>query len=80
MTLVRSHTRRRPYRSNIIDGCLNLCADLREEREWRALEAVEYALPGLERDIAEIVERDVFDDPQFDDLTRDDRDRMREVM
>jgi hypothetical protein len=59
--IVRSYTRSRPNRPTIIDACLDLCADLKSEREWRALEAVEYALPVLERELGEIVERDVLD-------------------
>lgn len=63
-----------------IATCEQLLADLWLERELRALEACEYALPALERDLSEIVERDVLDDPQFNDLSRDDKDRLRQVM
>lgn len=62
-----------------IATCEQLLSDLRLEREWRALEACEYALPVLERDLSEIVERDVLDAPQFNDLPRDDKARMREA-
>ena len=62
-----------------IATCEQLLAHLWLEREWRALEACEYALPVLERDLSEIVERDVLDDPQFNDLSRDDKERMEQT-
>ncbi|MBX3583598.1 MAG: hypothetical protein KF810_17060 [Rhizobiaceae bacterium] len=64
MRHVRSYTRRPPARpAAFMEKCEQLLADLWLEREWRALEACEYALPVLERDLSEIIERDVLDDP-----------------
>lgn len=74
--IVRSYTRTRPNRPTIIDACLDLCADLKSEREWRALERVEYALPVLERELGELVERDVLDGL---DMPEDWKQKQREI-
>lgn len=54
MITVRSYTRRRPSRPTVfIETTEQLLADLWAERELRAWEASEYALPVLEKDISE---------------------------